>query len=88
MLHVFHFNIVVFEELQIMTKLHFQALQCLLKEEGLPVLKQHLAKSKSGQRTTSSGSTGRSRYPSSGAGHQTQTQHPSYQTPQYDYAQY
>lgn len=80
----------VFEELQIMTKLHFQALQCLLKEEGLPVLKQHLAKSKPRQRTTSSGSTGKSRYPSSGAGYQTQTQtqHPSYQTPQYGYAQY
>ncbi|VDI67347.1 Hypothetical predicted protein, partial [Mytilus galloprovincialis] len=66
----------VFEELQIITKLHFQALQQLVKDGGLPVLQQHIARSNPRQRSTNSGS---SRYPSAGPGYQT----PSYTSQTY-----
>lgn len=77
----------VFEELQIITKLHFQALQQLVKDGGLPVLQQHIARSNPRQRSTNSGS---SRYPSAGPGYQTPSYtSQTYQTqPQYGYAQY
>lgn len=79
----------VLEELQIITKLHFQALQELVKEDGLPVVKQHLARSKPQQRTNSgSSASSRSRYPSVGPGYQTQTYQGQTPQPQYSYAQY
>ncbi|XP_060063852.1 uncharacterized protein LOC132544295 [Ylistrum balloti] len=57
----------VFEEIQILSKLHFSALQKLAKSGGIPILNQHLqASSRRQHRTSGSSASSRQRYPSSG----------------------
>ncbi|XP_033760070.1 uncharacterized protein LOC117342167 [Pecten maximus] len=58
----------VFEEIQLLTKLHFSALQKLAKSGGIPILNQHLqASSRRQHRTSGSSVSSRQRYPSDGS---------------------